>query len=36
MRYFMRDVNAGESTVTPPFRKERFMQDPIIIDLLSY
>lgn len=36
MGYFMRDANAGNSTVTPLFRKERFMQDPIIVDLLSY
>lgn len=32
----MRDVNAGGSTVTPLFGKERFMQDPILVDLLSY
>ena len=36
MGYFMRNANAGNSTVTPLFRKERFMQDPIIVDLLSY
>jgi hypothetical protein len=36
MGYIMRDVNADNKTVTPLFRKERFMQDPIIVDLLSY
>ena len=36
MGYFMRDVNAGDNRVTPLFRKERFMQDPTIVGLLSY
>ncbi len=32
----MRNVNAGGSTVTSLFGKDRFMQDPILVDLLSY
>lgn len=36
MGYFTRDVGIGDNQVTPLFQKERFMQDPIIVDLLSY
>lgn len=32
----MRDADADNKRVTPLFRKERFMQDPVIVDLLSY
>jgi hypothetical protein len=36
MGYITRDVGVGDNQVTQLFQKDRFMQDPIIIDLLSY
>ncbi|MEJ6708779.1 MAG: PAS domain-containing protein [Amylibacter sp.] len=36
MGYFTRDVGVDDNQVTHLFQKERFLQDLIIVDLLSY